>query len=124
MKLITTHRCTDPHDSAADMLACIYPRARHIDGAGDYAVLNHCGRGQAITLHATEDAAEDALDRLDRNGCGNACESNHASASVLWQGGGPDWQGIAREWEREAHDHQTEAIALRAQVALLTKEKA
>lgn len=124
MKIITSHRCTETHGSARDFLACIYPRARCIDGTGDWATISHCGRGQAITLHASENAALDALDRLDRTGCGTGCESTHTAVSVLWQGGGPNWEAIAREWEREAHDYQTEAVALRAQVAALTRGNA
>lgn len=116
MKLINAHRCDEPHDSAADMLACIYPRARRIDGQGDYAVLTHCGRGQAITLYATEEAAEDALDDLDRAGCGTDCERSHIAASVLWEGAGTDWKSLALEWQRTAGHHQAEAVSLRAQL--------
>jgi hypothetical protein len=53
-----------------------------IRGLGFYASVSECG-GQVVHLHATQEQADRAVDRIDDSGCGgHGCQGRHSSSPV------------------------------------------
>lgn len=73
------HYCGRRHRTWSGIARCILGewRPRWIMGQGEWATLAYCPPGLTVMLHATREAAEQVLARIDRTGCGGRCEERH-----------------------------------------------
>jgi hypothetical protein len=77
MSTYRRHHCTHTHRTHHATAKCIWRNAEWIKGEGPYAVLAYCSV-LTITLHATEQSANDAINEIGETGCGEKCEGEHS----------------------------------------------
>jgi hypothetical protein len=53
------------------------------EGAGPFASVSDCPRGQTVMLHPTEEAARKAIAFIDRLGCSGCCRRMHRLVHIL-----------------------------------------
>lgn len=84
MKYYRRHNCLGTHRRWDTLARCIWPRARWIDGDGEFATVSYCNlgchvpdyrRGITVELHKTQDGAVKALAEMAK--CGATCNGNH-----------------------------------------------
>lgn len=83
MKRYRRHNCNAVHRTFSAMANCIWRRAVWIDGEGPYATIAYCGGQTTVALHATEDAAHDALKLITPYGCGSRCCGDHDMVELV-----------------------------------------
>ena len=76
MKIYRRHYCTRQHRTDKTLARCIWPKAEWIAGDGPYASVAYC-RVLTVELHATADAAREALRIIDGHACGGRCYGRH-----------------------------------------------
>lgn len=80
---VIKHKCGTKHRTVNAAARCQWPRAVTVLGEGRYATLSDCPHGPhaktalVIHLHEGPDAAQNAINFINRLGCGGRCEKRH-----------------------------------------------